>query len=81
MCCGRAYSIIVPIREALLSGQVFDLVAPSHPRRITRSDLSRCGAAYTVVGMLCDVTAFWEHDSRVSYDCAGKSLGNELPKT
>ena len=44
--------------------QVFDLAAPADTQRITLANLQRCGAGGNIVGMLADVAAFWEHDSK-----------------
>jgi hypothetical protein len=44
--------------------QVFDMAAPAGAQRITLTDLQRCGAGGNIVGMLADVAAFWEHDSK-----------------
>lgn len=44
--------------------EVFDMAAPANTQLITREDLAQCGAASTIIGMLCDLTAFWEHDNR-----------------
>jgi hypothetical protein len=44
--------------------QVLDLAAPRDMERITLSDLRRSGAGGAIVGMLADVAAFWEHDSK-----------------
>ncbi len=48
----------------MLVSQVFDLAAPADPRIITLADLQGCGAGGDIVGILADVTAFWEHDSK-----------------
>lgn len=57
------------LRASDVAAEVFDIVAPDRPGAgevITKKDLLRLGApmAGTVIGMLCDVGSFWEHDSR-----------------
>jgi hypothetical protein len=44
--------------------QVLDLAAPQDMERVTLADLQRCRAGGVIVGMLADVAAFWEHDSK-----------------
>lgn len=55
---------------------MFDLASPANPYRITLADLLRCGAGGDIVGMLADVAAFWEHDSKEVYLLSCASLPN-----
>jgi hypothetical protein len=48
----------------MLVQQVLGLAAPRDAHRVTLADLQRCGAGGAIVGMLADVAAFWEHDSK-----------------
>ena len=52
------------LRPADVASEVFDIVRPLGGDTITLSDLLACPLAGTVVGLLADVGAFWEHDSR-----------------
>ena len=46
--------------------EIFDMVKPETPGRITLEDLKRCGCAHTVIEILCDHTGFWKYDNRES---------------
>ena len=62
------------LRAGDVAAEVFDIVRPEDPTFITLSDLLTCPLAGTVVGMLTDVGAFWEHDTRelvLQADAAG----------
>lgn len=58
--------------------QVLDLAAPKDMERITLADLQRCCAGGIIVGMLADVAAFWEHDSK---EVGGLMAENGLPQS
>jgi serine/threonine-protein phosphatase 2A regulatory subunit B'' len=44
--------------------EIFDMVKPATPGRITLEDLKRCGCADVVIEILCDHTGFWKYDNR-----------------
>ncbi|CAL9085781.1 unnamed protein product [Musa textilis] len=44
--------------------EIWDMVKPVDPLRITLSDLLACKQGGTVAGMLMDVCGFWAHDNR-----------------
>ena len=46
--------------------EIFDMVKPEVPGRITLEDLKRCGCADVVFEILCDHTGFWRYDNRES---------------
>lgn len=46
--------------------EIFDMVKPATPGRITLDDLRRCGCADVVIEILCDHTGFWKYDNRES---------------
>ncbi len=56
------------LRYAFLSfcfqSEIFDMVSPAVPGKITLSDLisSKCG--HTVISILIDVNGFWKYDNR-----------------
>jgi serine/threonine-protein phosphatase 2A regulatory subunit B'' len=44
--------------------EIWDMVKPADPLRITLADLVACKQGDTVVSMLTDVRGFWQHDNR-----------------
>ena len=46
--------------------EIFDMVKPATPGRITLDDLRRCGCADVVIEILSDHTGFWKYDNRES---------------
>ena len=46
--------------------EIFDMVKPEVPGRISLTDLKRCGCADVVIEILCDHTGFWKYDNRES---------------
>jgi len=50
----------------VVANEIFDMVCPRDPGRITLQDLiaSRCG--HTVISILIDVNGFWKYDNRES---------------
>jgi hypothetical protein len=44
--------------------EIFDMVKPADPLRITLADLLACKVGDTVVSMLTDVHGFWAYDNR-----------------
>lgn len=44
--------------------EIWDMVKPSDPLKITLSDLLGCKQGGTVASMLIDVRGFWAHDNR-----------------
>mmetsp|Transcript_29374 Transcript_29374/g.94761 ORF Transcript_29374/g.94761 Transcript_29374/m.94761 type:complete len:173 (-) Transcript_29374:277-795(-) len=44
--------------------EIFDMVKPSNPTRLTFDDLLRCKQAHTVILMLVDVQGFLAYDNR-----------------
>ena len=44
--------------------EIFDMVKPQHPKRLTLDDLRRSKQAHTVVLMLVDVSGFLAYDNR-----------------
>lgn len=57
--------------------EVFDLASPVNPQKITLKDLQRCGAGGDIVGILADVAAFWEHDSKEALLAAQAEAAHE----
>jgi len=59
----RDKKIEVPSEDDVID-EIFDMVKPSTPDKITLQDLLHCGQGGTVVSMLIDVAAFWRYDNR-----------------
>ena len=52
------------VRIEDVQSEIFDMVAPSDPYRITLQDLIRSHRGATVVNILTDVSGFWCYDNR-----------------
>jgi Ca2+-binding EF-hand superfamily protein len=44
--------------------EIFDMVKPKHPTRITMDDLMACGCGDVVIENLIDINRFWEYEHR-----------------
>jgi hypothetical protein len=44
--------------------EIFDMVRPSDPLKITLKDLVACGNGDTVVSILVDLNGFWTYENR-----------------
>ena len=44
--------------------EIFDMVRPADPLKITLEDLTKCGVGNTVVSILVDIASFIEYDNR-----------------
>ncbi len=44
--------------------EIFDMVHPKDPLRITLQDLIDCGNGDTVVSILIDLNGFWTYENR-----------------
>eukprot|EP00948_MAST-09A_sp_MAST-9A-sp1_P001177 g1177.t1 len=49
-----------------VTDEIFDMVKPEKPGKITLNDLVRCGQGDIVISMLTDVTGFFAYDNRES---------------
>ena len=47
-----------------LINEVFDMVKPAEPERITLKDLIKCGQGDIIVSILIDVNGFWTYEYR-----------------
>jgi serine/threonine-protein phosphatase 2A regulatory subunit B'' len=62
--------------------EIFDMIKPARPYRITLQDLIDSGVGATVVSMLIDVNGFWAYDNRESLMAqAGEEDQSPLPAT
>ena len=62
------------IEPSDITHEIFDMVNPKHPEKITIEDIKNCGQMETVLSILVDYKAFHNYDCREStYANAGKS--------
>ena len=52
------------VSVADVKDEIFDMVQPRDPLRITLKDLVRCSVGDTIVTMLTDLSGFWAYDNR-----------------
>lgn len=65
----------------VVTNEIFDMIGPSDPHRITFEDLVSSGHGATIVSILIDVNGFWRYDNRemlVADDSPSESAGLEL---
>jgi hypothetical protein len=60
-----------PVDAGNVVNELFDMVAPAAPGRITLADLRRCKMGALVCGMLLDAAAFAAYDRREDLKCQG----------
>eukprot|EP00755_Sulcionema_specki_P013300 Sspe_Gene.53658::Locus_29637_Transcript_1_1_Confidence_1.000_Length_1697::g.53658::m.53658/K11583/PPP2R3; serine/threonine-protein phosphatase 2A regulatory subunit B'' len=62
--------------------EIFDMVNPADPTRITKADIERCGQSNTVLSILVDHRAFHNYDSRESQLAASSQQARQegLPR-
>ena len=53
-----------PVRFEDVKDEIFDMVAPLDPLKITLTDLIRSGQGETVVQILTDLNGFWSYENR-----------------
>ena len=44
--------------------EIFDMVKPADPTKITFKDFEKCRVGDIIVSMLTDLNGFWEYDNR-----------------
>ncbi|KAK2169605.1 hypothetical protein LSH36_8g01093 [Paralvinella palmiformis] len=47
-----------------VKNEIFDMVKPGDPYKITLSDLIKCGQGDTVISILIDMNSFWTYENR-----------------
>ncbi|XP_046384216.1 serine/threonine-protein phosphatase 2A regulatory subunit B'' subunit gamma-like [Ischnura elegans] len=47
-----------------IKDEIFDMVKPADPTKITLQDLLNCGQGDTIVSLLIDLNGFWSHENR-----------------
>ncbi|KAI0231719.1 Serine/threonine-protein phosphatase 2A regulatory subunit B'' subunit gamma [Lamellibrachia satsuma] len=53
-----------PVAFDDVKNEIFDMVKPTDPLRITLQDLLRCGQGDTVTSILIDLNSFWTYENR-----------------
>lgn len=53
----------VNVRD-IVASEIFDMVAPREPYKITLDDLQRSRCASAIISILTDVKGFWQYDNR-----------------
>ena len=53
-----------PVSFEDVKDEIFDMVKPVDPTRITLQDLIDCGQGDIVVSILIDLNGFWNHENR-----------------
>ena len=53
-----------PVRFEDVKDEIFDMVRPIDPLRITLKDLTKCGHGDTVVSIVIDLNGFWTYENR-----------------
>ena len=53
-----------PVKFEDVKDEIFDMVRPKDPIRITLEDLINCGNGDTVVSILIDLNGFWSYENR-----------------
>ena len=53
-----------PVKFEDVKDEIFDMVRPLDPLRITLDDLIRSGYGDTVVNILIDLNGFWTYENR-----------------
>ena len=53
-----------PVKFEDVKDEIFDMVRPKDPLRITLQDLVACGQGETVVSILIDLNGFWTYENR-----------------
>ena len=53
-----------PVKFEDVKDEIFDMVRPLDPLRITLDDLIRSGNGDTVVSILIDLNGFWTYENR-----------------
>jgi len=68
-----------PVRFEDVKDEIFDMVRPKDPLRISLQDLIACGQGDTVVSILIDLNGFWTYENRenlVSSNSSSNSMDN-----
>ncbi|KAL0812062.1 hypothetical protein ABMA28_009452 [Loxostege sticticalis] len=60
-----------PVNFDDVKDEIFDMIRPQHPSRITLQDLVRSGHGHTAVSILLELHGFWAYENREALAAAG----------
>ncbi|KAL4716420.1 hypothetical protein ACJJTC_015848 [Scirpophaga incertulas] len=60
-----------PVNFDDVKDEIFDMIRPKHPARITLQDLVRSGQGHTAVSILLELHGFWAYENREALAAAG----------
>ncbi|KAJ0171555.1 hypothetical protein K1T71_013105 [Dendrolimus kikuchii] len=60
-----------PVNFDDVKDEIFDMIRPAHPSRITLQDLIRSGHGHTAVSILLELHGFWAYENREALAAAG----------
>ncbi|XP_026332736.1 serine/threonine-protein phosphatase 2A regulatory subunit B'' subunit gamma-like [Hyposmocoma kahamanoa] len=60
-----------PVNFDDVKDEIFDMIRPEHPTRITLQDLIRSGHGHTAVSILLELHGFWAYENREALAAAG----------
>lgn len=60
-----------PVNFDDVKDEIFDMIRPEHPSRITLQDLIRSGHGHTAVSILLELHGFWAYENREALAAAG----------
>lgn len=60
-----------PVNFDDVKDEIFDMIRPLHPARITLQDLVRSGHGHTAVSILLELHGFWAYENREALAAAG----------
>ncbi|CAG9570662.1 unnamed protein product [Danaus chrysippus] len=60
-----------PVNFDDVKDEIFDMIRPEHPYRITLQDLVRSGHGHTAVSILLELHGFWAYENREALAAAG----------
>ncbi|CAH0403056.1 unnamed protein product [Chilo suppressalis] len=60
-----------PVNFDDVKDEIFDMIRPQHPSRITLQDLIRSGHGHTAVSILLELHGFWAYENREALAAAG----------
>lgn len=67
-----------PVSFEDVKNEIFDMVKPVDPTRITLKDLIRCGQGETVISILIEFHRFWSYENREAIVADVSSNSEEL---
>lgn len=67
-----------PVNFEDVKDEIFDMVRPEEPTKITLKDLIRSGAGHTAISILLELHGFWAYENRESLVPAGDSTHRSL---